>query len=368
VRMFGGGARGFGAALSMLLLAAAPCLADWQDGAGADWQRLLAAARNEGKVVVGGGPDLAKTFSDGFRRDTGISVEFLAAPYRELSARLNREARAGQVTMDVVFGGYSDVALVRSGHMNPIKPQLLLPGVTDPNNWAGGHIKWIDKDQAYMLQGSEYVDAIPLLNTDLVKPGEITTWRDMAKPQYKGKIAAFDPRGPGPGAPVAGYLMELFGVEYLKDFYIGQNITLTRDARQLVEWAARGIYPVALGTTVVDVEQFLKSGMKNIEPVAMADGAGIVLGAISVVSQPKGGPHPNAAAVFLNWYASKPGQEAYVAGKRTPSRRTDVAPPDIPAVYLPRTGVAYPDQYSEDYFFETVPKFRKALIDAFGGE
>jgi ABC-type Fe3+ transport system substrate-binding protein len=130
----------------------------------------------------------------------------------------------------------------------------------------------------------------------------------------------------------------------------------------------RGIYPVALGTTVVDVEQFLKSGMKNIEPLAMADGAGIVLGAISVVSQPKGGPHPNAAAVFLNWYASKPGQEAYVAGKRTPSRRTDVAPPDIPAVYLPRTGVAYPDQYTEDYFFETVPKFRKALIDAFGGE
>jgi len=45
-----------------------------------------------------------------------------------------------------------------------------------------------------------------------------------------------------------------------------------------------------------------------------------------------------------------------------------VAPPDIPAVYLPRTGVAYPDQYTEDYFFETVPKFRKALIDAFGGE
>jgi ABC-type Fe3+ transport system substrate-binding protein len=108
--------------------------------------------------------------------------------------------------------------------------------------------------------------------------------------------------------------------------------------------------------------------MKNIQPLAMADGAGIVLGAISVVSQPKGGPHPNAAAVFVNWYASKPGQEAYVAGKRTPSRRTDVAPPDIPAVYLPRAGTNYPDQYTEEWFYEVVPKFRKAMIDAFGGE
>ena len=48
-------------------------------------------------------------------------------------------------------------------------------------------------------------------NTSIVKPSEIASWKDLLKPQYKGKIAAYDPRRSGPGQTPVGYLAALFG-------------------------------------------------------------------------------------------------------------------------------------------------------------
>src|SRR4051812_8831701 len=64
-------------ALIALLLLPLPARADWQDGAGADWQRLLEAGRKEGKVVIAGRPDLAVPMSAAFKRDTGITIDYL---------------------------------------------------------------------------------------------------------------------------------------------------------------------------------------------------------------------------------------------------------------------------------------------------
>ncbi|HXQ51916.1 MAG TPA: hypothetical protein VN802_12530 [Stellaceae bacterium] len=50
---------------------------DWQEGAGPDWQRILADAKKEGSVVVTGPAELADPIAAGFLRDTGIKVEFL---------------------------------------------------------------------------------------------------------------------------------------------------------------------------------------------------------------------------------------------------------------------------------------------------
>ena len=64
---------------------------------------------------------------------------------------------------------------------------------------------------------------------------------------------------------------------------------------------------------------------------------------------PAKAPHPNAAAVFMNWYGSKPGQEANSRAQILASRRTDVDTNGIPSYIQPKRGVKYIDQYAEDF-------------------
>src|SRR5262249_7505984 len=148
--------------------------------------------------------------------------------------------------VDILFGGATTLGMAHQGQLTPLKPQLLLPDVTDPTHWADNHIKWMDKTQTYMLIGSDYIHGWPVLNSDIIKPGTLTSWHDMLKPDYKGKIAAFDPRSGGPGQAVASFLADRFGIDFIKQLYVGQDVTLAAHSRQLVEWAARGTYPIAL--------------------------------------------------------------------------------------------------------------------------
>lgn len=143
--------------LSFLLCAGVCRAADWQDGAGPDWQKLLAAGRQEGTVAVAGRAEMALPMTEAFKRDTGISLDFLGGEGREQLTRIAREMRAHQVTIDVIFDGQSMVPFVNDGYIKAIKPQLVLPNVLDGKNWQNGQMKWVDKAQEYMFEGSEYV-------------------------------------------------------------------------------------------------------------------------------------------------------------------------------------------------------------------
>ena len=358
------------AGLCALLLLAAPAAwaADWQDGAGPDWQALLAAARSEGPVVIAGQPELAKPMADAFKRDTGLALEHIAGEPRDVMARVAREMRAHSISIDLFFTGSTTLPLIHQGLMEPIKPQLLLPGVTDPSNWIDGRLKWIDNAGQYLLIPSEYVHGWPLFNSDIIKPGTITRWQDMLKPEYKGKIAAYDPRSGGPGQAVASFLAETFGIDFIKQLYVGQDVTLAGNSRQLVEWAARGTYPIVLAALPTDIERFRRNGFANLAVGDMSDGAGTLLGGSSLLAEPKGAPHPKAAAVFLNWYLSKPGSEIFSTVWETPSRRVDVEVATVPPYTIPKPGAHYIDQYREDWYENVRPKVQAAITEALGGQ
>jgi ABC-type Fe3+ transport system substrate-binding protein len=352
---------------ALALYAGATFAADWQAGAGPDWQKLLDAGRQEGTVVVAGRGEMAQPMTEAFKRDTGISLEFLGGEGREQLTRLAREMRAGQVTIDVIFDGQSLIPFVNEGFIKPIKPQLVLPGVLDLTNWKDGKLKWVDKGQAYMFEGGEYVFGWILIDTDVIKPGELTSWKDLLKPQYQGKIASFDPRVGGPGQANASYIADLFGIDFVRRLYADQKVTLSNSSRQLVDWVAHGNYPIALATLATEIESFRSAGVTNLAAVYMSDGQGAVLGGSSVVSEPKLAPHPNATAVFLNWYASQPGQQVFSTVWKTPSRRTDIHVDGIPDYVVPKPGVQYIDQYVESWYLEKyLGQYQKALVDALG--
>ncbi|HLY65513.1 MAG TPA: hypothetical protein VKU60_08260 [Chloroflexota bacterium] len=59
-------------------------------------------------------------------------------------------------------------------------------------------------------------------------------------------------------------------------------------------------------------------------------------------------PHPNATKVYLNWLLSKSGQETIAQVSSYPSRRLDTSHEGLPDYAIPKQGVNYIDDASEE--------------------
>jgi iron(III) transport system substrate-binding protein len=334
----------------------------------AEWKALVEKGKQEGKVVLAGPPfrELRQALIDGFQQAHGISLEYIAISSGELVPRVEREQASGRPTMDVVVGGArSAFVLLQRGVKEPLAPRLVMPDVADMGKWRGGQLLWVDRERQYLLRMAAWVFGGILINTDLVKADSLTSWQDLLKPEYKGKIAAFDPRPAGPGQAVGQDLWHRFGDKYIVDLYKGQAVTFTRDPRQLAEWVARGTHPVALGAVQIMIETFRKEKFP-LRVVHPKDGPGFLTGGWSVVQLLKDGPHPNAAAVFVNWLASKPGQEIYSRIMLERSLRTDVTDEMVPEYTRPQAGVKYFDQYNYEWVTEVWPKAAERLVELLG--
>ncbi len=321
--------------------------ADWQAGAPAEWGRTLKAAQAEGQVTIAAFALLAEKMGAAFKRDTGIQANFLGGKTAEQQARFDQEVRAKNLTIDVVMGGPEIGPLMNDGFLQPVKPQLVLPGV-GPSHFRDGAVKFLDDAQLYNLLGAEYVFGWLLVNKDKVDPAELKSWKTLLDPKYRGKITAFDLRGPGPGQGAADFIYKTFGLDYIKELFLGQQVKYTTDNRGLVEGVVRGTIPIAFGAIQSEVERFRKAGFSNMAVVLPDDGPGYLSSGFSVLHQGVGAPHPNAAAVFTNWYISKPGQEVYEAVMLETSTRTDVNT-GIPDYLVPRPGVTYYEAAEKDY-------------------
>jgi ABC-type Fe3+ transport system substrate-binding protein len=348
-----------------MLVSVSAIAAGFDEGAGPEWARVLEAARKEGNVVVMGRPDLGPAFAAGFKRDTGLGLDFLGGQTRDVQARFRREAASGNVVSDLMLGGETSVDMIRPGYLMSLAENILLPKVKDPASWIDGRLDWGDNQRSYLFIGGEYVHGWPVFNTDLVKPGDVTSWRDILKAQYRGKIAAVDPRV-GPGGAAASYLVHQFGIDFFRRLVTDQQMTIARDGRQMVEWLVRGTHAIAIGAVPADVEYFRSRGINNIAVGDLPDGPGSLLGGTSVLTIAKKAPHPNAAIVFLNWYASQPGQETFVRAWKTLSNRTDVSLSSIPEYTKRRPNRTYLEQYREDYWFQERVQAEQQIEDIMG--
>ena len=321
------------------------------------WERILNEAKREGSVVVYGHsiPELRRAVTEGFQAAYPIKLDYVTGPPPEMRQRLEQEMATKRITIDVWVSGVSESDVLKylpDGWYESLNDKLL-PEVADPSVWKHGKLKWVDNEQRYMPQATEWIMTDLFVNANVVPPSSITSWRDLLKPEYKGKIAAFEPRIGGPGLATGRYILHTFGDQFARDLFEGQGVTITRDPRQLAEWVARGAYPIGIGLDT-SVEQFRVEGFP-VERVFPADGPGSVLGGYSVVKVFNGRPHPNAAFVFVNWLLSREGQEAYAAGIKEPSLRTDVSTAGIPDYLIPRPGTKYPDQYTQDWLSTIAP-------------
>lgn len=356
-------------------LAVFPCLgllalwsvAEAQEGWQKKWTGMVAAAKKEGSVVVAASPSprTRAEMEPLFMKQLGFKLEYLALGGAESNARVEREAAAGKVTIDILLSGNSELYnLLPAGRLEPVKDKIVLPEALDATKLRDNKFKYNDPEQRYFLQTMEYILPDVFINTQIIKKGTITTWKDLLKPEYQGKIASFDPRRGGQGQAVAAYALQLFGPEFIKQLFVGQKIVYTGDRRQLGDWLARGTYPIAIAVATREIEEGRALGI-HIERLFPRDQGGVT-GGSSIIKIVRNAPHPNAAAVFLNWFLTKEPQEIFQRTNDMVSRRKDIGAKGVPDYVIPVEGVKYVDTYAADYM-DYYPKAQKMLQELLGG-
>ena len=309
-------------ALAAVCLSATPATAQTKP---ADWDKIVEAAKKEGKVVasIPPSPELRKGMEIAFTRRSGIAVEFVPARGGAIIQRMVSEAKTGAQYFDLHIGGTESVVtgLLPENILEPVEPFLILPDVKDPKQWWGGHI-YIDNAKRFIYNFVAYQTVSLWANPNEYKPAEFKSFDDLLNPKLQGRIGISDPRTPGSGSSMWSYMHYIKGEEYLKRL-VAQKLFITRDLRLLAENLAKGKIAVTSGIGYSEFYPFIKA-ILPVVPLAVPKEGLYVSGGYGHLTVFKNQPHPNATRVFVNWLLGHDGQEVFARGLGVGTRRLDV--------------------------------------------
>lgn len=329
---------------AVTLGAAAQTVPNWQKV----WDDTLAAARKEGKVVVVGSPDpvMRGEIIPRFQKKFGINVEFIAGSSGPIVSRIKTERSSGLYSVDVYLAGSSTTVTVLYPEkmIDPIKPALILPEVTEAKYWKRGEPWFIDPEKQSIMVLFANVDGMIMINSAYVKPEDVNTSEKLLDPKWIGKISSEDPFGRGTGSGVAVYFLTHRGPEWLKRLYIGQKVVISRERRQLADWLARGTHPICLTCRVDDTAKLREEGFKIEEVFRLNDMPERMNIAPLVMTLANRAPNPNAAKVFVNWFAGKEALEVYSKQYDAATTRADTDESFLDSKLVPKPGVVYHDE------------------------
>jgi iron(III) transport system substrate-binding protein len=311
----------FGGAVALfwLVLAGAPAgAADAKPGWQAEWEKLVAGAKKEGEVRLWGDqeithPDIVAAFSKEY---PFIKVVTVSGRVGDLMPRIIAERRAGRYLADLYSGGLGGRAFFdfsRAGVLDPIKPALILPDIVDESKWVNGQHHYADSERqlVFMYEGS--VAGVGLhYNSKLVDPKEFTSYWDLLKPKWKGKILLFERPGTGSPSAVRFYHNPQLGPDFLRRLLTETDMVISQERRQATDWLGQGKYPLCIDCGDTDrarkqglpVQEFDHDNLKEAgNEISTSGNSGLAL--INSAA------NPNAARVFINWFLSRAGQTVW---------------------------------------------------------
>lgn len=273
-----------------------------------EWDRVVVAAKKEGKLTaysfhfVG---DVGVGLARAFKEKYGIELEIISGPGMQLIERIRSEQRAGQGIGDIITTAASIILVSKKQGMTQSAGEL--PVFQEPGVWYGD--PRLDPDRHVISFATAMFPV--MANTQLVKPEqEPTSWLDLLKPEWKGKIALADPTS----IPNAVYVyVALTKAKKLdKDYFVSlgkQDLRLVNTTRDHSAAVARGQVALSFGASDSTTAILVKEGA----PVKALDmREGIPLTLANALAMLAGAPHPNAARLFINWFLSREAQTIYV--------------------------------------------------------
>src|SRR5882757_9351573 len=203
-----------------------------------EWERVLQAAKKEGKVAIIGptGADRRDALTIAFEKKYGIGIEYHSDSGAGILPRLSAERKADRYLWDVVITGTTTALenLIPARVLDPLEANLILPEVKDLKLWRNGALEFLDPGRQLLVM-SPYQRGTLFVNSTLANPKEFKSYKDLLDPKWKGKIVADDPRKSGPGQATFTFffLHPELGAKFIRALG-GQGLTLLKDYAQEV--------------------------------------------------------------------------------------------------------------------------------------
>lgn len=283
-----------------------------------EWDKVVAAAAKEGTVTLYNvlGASWAPALKDAMTK-YGIKVELISGNGAALELKVETEQRAKAVTADIFISGWTNnLNLLKKSYAEPVN-RTLVPELTPTDVWRLNPNRY-DATGTILVFGTSITPSV-IVNSDIVKPGEIKAWNDLLDSKWKGRIAMTEARqGSGPGTS-GMFVFSSLGEEFWKKM-AAQNITMHVSYDLPVSQVALGEKWITLFPAFSRTIAAIKAGA----PVRITHLDGGTSYYINGVNLVKNAPHPNAALVVLNWMFSKEGQAAIGRGADNYTVRKDL--------------------------------------------
>jgi len=243
------------------------------------------------------------------QRYPGIDVQVVRAAAPVNAKKVIDEHGAGAVKADL-FDGSSTAGLLMARGL--VQPYISPSASTIPAQFKDPDGHWTSTVLYYMTMG---------YNPAMIKPADAPkTWADLLDPQWQGKMAWSAELAPTSAQGLVGNVLLSMGDEagmaYLRRLAAQRIANIQINPRRIVTMVARQDVPIGLQVMVHHTVMAQREGQSvnwvRMEPLtATGNAIGIV----------KGGPHPNAARLMVDFILSKTGQELLKAADHIPSNR-----------------------------------------------
>lgn len=327
-----------------------------------DWEAIEAAARAEGEVVLYSLSSRHPAVAEIFQERYGVTVVYAALNTEEQLQRLDAQQRANRPEADIMFISEAPEVfrLLESGRLVGYVPRVLESVI--PEAMRTPAIK----------HGTEALTI--LYNNDTFTEPPVSSWWDLTRPEWSGRIASGDLTG-------SIYLM-LFGtfIQYADEIeaeyerVFGEPISYTQPnenagyelAKRILDNRPRPVQSPAemmdtLATDGYDGLVLLGTAQtRRVPDLLRTDSTGALDLPLSTDVQPRwsmlfahtlvipaGAPHPNAAKLFWRFLLEEDGYAPWSAPGTFPPRTDWPAPEFTPALELDRVWIGDPEFLDE---------------------
>ena len=283
------------------------------------WNRIVDAARQEGKLVIYGTfeQSLQDVYIPAFNKVYPfVAVEVVYGTGPQSAEKIRAEAAAGKLVADI-WRSNTDPGLAMRDQ--GILEQWQAPSVVKERD-RFAYQDTDEDEQGYLTNVAASVFGI-MVNTRLLKPeDEPKSWFDLQQPRYRGQIIFSDPQRPSPGQSIAWFISQRTGKQG-EDFLRalgGQDLQLETSSPKMAEQVARGERAISAPQSWTSYQAVEGPNVKFVQPKE-----GLYYSIVNTAI-PKGAPHANAAKLWIEWEASRAGQQVKVDVGQETAIRNDV--------------------------------------------
>lgn len=304
------------------------------------WDQIIEDGQSEGQLQVGffpreGNEAFAQHASERMRELYDIDLAFTMILPSDFVPRVLAEQNVGQHEWDAYIG--STTTILTGLHPNNLESfEEFVADLPQENRddsvWGGGFGLYADPDDpTIFLHEMDRGSTGAYVNRDMIPRDVLDGPEDahvLLDDEIMRQVAMEEPTAPiGSTSLLSRFLTpemeDDYGEEFVREFLAHSELRFVGSRAQVADFVIEGRNAIGFGAESSTVESMLEAGLggdiERLEWLGFWNGTGV-----SVMNEP---PNPHATKLFLDWFLSHEGQDAWAELSypgQSHSRRTDV--------------------------------------------